>query len=389
MSETVSLRGITWDHSRGYAPMAATAQRFTELNPGFRITWEKRSLHAFEAFPVERLAPQYDLVVLDHPFVGHAARQGLFLPLDRHLPADFLAEQAAASAGPSHESYRFDGHQWALAIDAAAPVAFWREDLLERMGVPPPRTWEDALALARQGRVEVPAAPINCLMNFYALCLALGEIPFAAPGRVVSPEVGAAALARLRELLAPCDPGCWSRNPIASHELVAAAGNDRLAYCPFAYGYSNYARDGFSARLLTFGECPTIEGRPLRTVLGGTGLAVSALRPEAARALAYARFVASAPVQRGLYAQAGGQPARREAWLDPENNRIAHGYFASTLPALERAFLRPRYHGHVAFQEQAGPLIQAALRVAGSDAETLQRLDGLFRRSLEPARAPA
>ena len=28
------LRGMTWDHSRGYTPMVATAQRFSELNPG-------------------------------------------------------------------------------------------------------------------------------------------------------------------------------------------------------------------------------------------------------------------------------------------------------------------------------------------------------------------
>ncbi|HVW22681.1 MAG TPA: extracellular solute-binding protein [Opitutaceae bacterium] len=389
MSAAISLRGITWDHSRGYAPMVATAQRFAELHPGIRILWEKRSLQAFEAFPIEQLAPDFDLIVLDHPFVGHAARQGPLLPLEQHLPADYLRERAAQSVGASHASYAFAGSQWALAIDAAAPVAFWREDLLAELGRSPPATWEEAAALARFGLVEIPAAPINCLMNFYAVCLALGETPFAGPDRVVAAEIGAAALARLRELLDHCDPGCWSRNPIASHDLVAGAGNHRVAYCPFAYGYSNYARAGYAPRPLAFGEPPRLGAAPLRPTLGGTGLAVSALRPHRAEAVAYAQFVASGPVQRTIYAHAGGQPADRSAWQDEENNRLTRDYFRRTLPVLERAYLRPRYQGYVEFQEVGGPLVQAALRGSLADREALARLDALYRRTSGAAASPA
>lgn len=381
MSAPVTLRGMTWNHSRGYSPMVATAERYGELNPGVQIVWERRSLHAFEAWPIERMAPDFDLIVLDHPFVGQAARNGLLAPVDRHLPADFLAEQAAGSVGQTQASYAFDGHSWALAIDAATPVAFWREDILARLGVAPPVTWDDALALARRGAVEVPSAPINCLMNFYGFCLAFGETPFAERDRIVDPAVGRAALARLRELLSHCDPGCWNRNPIGSHDLVAADSNRTVAYCPFAYGYSNYSRDGFAPHRLSFGEPPLLEGAPARTVLGGTGLAVSALRPNVALALDYARFVASAEVQRTVYVRFGGQPAQRAAWVDPENNRLAHGYFERTLPVLERAYLRPRYSGHIQFQEAAGPLVQAVLRGSADADGTLARLDDLYRRT--------
>jgi len=375
------LRGITWDHPRGYQPLEATARRFAELHPGVGIAWDRRPLRAFEEASLGRLAADYDLIVLDHPFVGEAARHQLLLPLDTRLPAGFLADQAANAVGASHASYAAGGHQWALAIDAAAPVAFWRDDLLTPLGLAPPRTWEELLALARRGHVELPAAPVNCLMNFYALCLALGEEPFGTPDRVVSAEVGRAALARLRELLGLCDGGVWERNPIASHELVAAAANTRLAYCPLAYGYSNYARAGGAGVRLTFGEPPTFAGAPLRTVLGGAGLAVSARRPRAARALAYARFVASPVIQRTLYAAAGGQPGHRGAWLDPANNRFTADYFARTLPVLDRAWVRPRHDGAAAFQERAGPLVHAALRGALPDAAALARLDALHRAS--------
>lgn len=380
-ADPIILRGMTWNHTRGYVPMVATAQRFTELYPGIEIAWERRSLRAFEEFPVEKLAADYDLIVLDHPFVGYAAAHGPLLPLDEHLPAAFLADQAAHSVGASHASYTYGGHHWALAIDAAAPVAFQRDDLLARHGLAAPRTWDDLLALARAGHVEIPAAPINCLMNFYSFCVAHGETPFATRERVASADTGRAALAALRELISLCDPGCWSRNPIASHDLVASASNQQLAYCPLAYGYSNYARPGYAAHRLTFGEPPLYRGSPIRTTLGGTGLAVSALRPHRAAALAYAQFAAAGEIQRTLFAAAGGQPGHRSAWTDEANNAASGNYFANTLPALDRAYLRPRHDGYMEFQQAGGPLVHAALRGTLPDTEALARLDTLYRES--------
>jgi len=382
---SVVLRGMTWNHSRGYLPLVATAQRFHELNPRIEIAWERRTLKAFEEFPVERLAADYDLVVLDHPFVGHAARHRPLVPFDGSVSAEFLADQARQSVGPSHASYGFAGGQWALAIDAAAPIAFWREDLLDRLGCGVPATWEETLALARRGHVEIPAAPVYCLMNFYSMCLALGENPFASDERVASDDTGRAALRCLRELISLCDPGCWDRNPIASHERVAAAGNATAAYCPLAYGYSNYARAGYAAHRLTSGEPPRIDGAPIRTVLGGTGLGVSALRPHRAEAVAYAEFTASALIQGTLYAQAGGQPGHRGAWSSVENNAVSGNFFTRTLPVLDRAYLRPRYCGYMLFQSRAGPIVHAALRGLLPDSEALHQLDTLYRASRQGA----
>ncbi len=389
MSQATRLRGMTWGHTRGYLPVVATAQRFQELHPDIEIVWEKRSLKAFEEFPVEKLAADYDLIVIDHPFAGYAATHRPLLPLDKHLPADFLADQAANSVGASHASYTYGGHHWALAIDAATPVAFWRADLLEKLGLSVPRTWEELLALARAGHVEIPAAPINCLMNFYSFCIAHGETPFVSAERVVSFEVGRAALHTLRELISLCAPGCWTRNPIASHDLVASATNERVAYCPLAYCYSNYARAGYAPHRLTFGSPPSFAGAALRTTLGGTGLAVSALRPHREAALAYARFTASGEVQRTLYTAAGGQPGHRSAWTDPHNNAVSGDYFANTLPVLDNAFLRPRHDGYMGFQEKGGPVVHAVLRGELSDSEALARLDALYRRSLLGSATPA
>jgi multiple sugar transport system substrate-binding protein len=174
----------------------------------------------------------------------------------------------------------------------------------------------------------------------------------------------------------------WTRNPINSLDLLASADNRRLAYCLFPYGYSNYSRAGYAAHPLTFGDLPAFGGKPLRSVLGGTGLAVSALRPHRSAALAYATFCASGEIQRTVYTRAGGQPGYRTAWLDADNNRLAGNYFTNTLPALDRAWVRPRHSGYPVFQERAGPVVQAALKGVLPPDDALAQLDALHRTSL-------
>lgn len=334
----IKLRGITWDHTRGLLPMVATAQRFGERHPGVEIVWEKRSLQQFADQPIQKLAESFDLLVIDHPFVGYAAAHPVLLPLDEHLPAGYLADQAANSVGQSHASYSYGGHQWALAIDAATPVAAWRPDLLAR----PPGTWEELLALARQGRVAVPGVAVDCLMHAMMLCQ--------------SAELTEVALLKLRELYALCPAECFEWNPIRVFEALTT--QNELAYCPFAYGYSNYSRAGYAERQLRFGD--VVDG--ICTTLGGTGLAISARCCERETALAYAQYVASAECQRTLYWQSGGQPGHRAAWLDAEANRATDNYFLNTLPTLDRAWVRPRYDGYLHFQDTAGPIVREFLQ---------------------------
>lgn len=365
------LRGITWDHSRGLVPLVATAQRFQELHPEVEISWEKRSLQAFADQPIQELAKRFDLLVIDHPFVGYAAAHPVLLPLDEYLPKAFMDDQAKHSVGASHESYHCGSHQWALAIDAATPVASWRPDLLKR----PPRTWSELLRLARKGRVAVPGLAVDALMNFYMLCIAEGEVPFRSWREVVAAEIGRAAFARLEELHSVCSPDCFQWNPIRVYEQMTAA--DEIWYCPFAYGYSNYSRDGYARRRLAFGD--VVDG--MRSTLGGTGLAISARTRHRNDAAEYVQFVAGAECQRTLYTESGGQPGYRAAWRSASTNRLTNDFFRDTLPALDRAFLRPRYNGYLHFQDKAGPVLQRCLKRGGDAGTMLGQLNRIYRES--------
>src|SRR5580693_1153001 len=105
MSTPIRLSGIAWDHSRALPPLVATAQRYEETHPGVRIRWEKRTLDEFGHLPIDQLAPQFDLIVIDHPWAGFAFEKNLVHNLKPLLLPAALSEWAHNSIGPVFESY--------------------------------------------------------------------------------------------------------------------------------------------------------------------------------------------------------------------------------------------------------------------------------------------
>ena len=377
MSDKIILKGITWNHSRGFVPMVATAQRFSELNPGVEITWEKRSLQQFADFSIQELAAHFDLLVIDHPWAGFAAKTQSILPLDTYLSAEYLKDQELNTVGQSYESYGYDGHQWALPIDAATPVAASRPDLLAAAGLELPKSFEDLLALADKGLVAFAGIPIDVLMNFYTLCCSLGEDPCQQEDVVISEATGIRALQMYRELAGKIHQDNFKRNPIQVYEAMTLT--DELAYCPFAYGYSNYSRRGYSRKPLHFHDMISLDGKTnLRSTLGGTGLAVSSTSTNIEMAVKYAEYVGSPECQQTVFFENGGQPGHLSAWTDEEVNRQSQQYFLNTLPALQRAFLRPRYHGSMFFQDHAGDVVRDYLMQGGNEKEVLAALNKLY-----------
>jgi len=368
--------------------MVATAETYMTVQPDVRVVWETRSLQDFADFPVQKLAETYDLLVIDHPFVGFAAADGCLLPLDEHIDAAVLGDQAANSVGPSHRSYIYGGHQWALATDAAGHVSAYRPDLLDEIGGLP-HTWEDVLTVAEarrnqeRARIGNPLIPIDSLMSFYSICAAVGEPPYAEQERVVNRSTGRQALSMLKALQRASHPASPSLNPPRMLDVMSTT--DEIAFIPLLFGYSNYARPGFRPSLVRFTGVPIVDGGDSQGgILGGAGVAISATTKHPAEAAAYTAYVASPDVQRGVYFTAGGQPGHRTAWNDEAVNAASSDFFRDTLAALDRAYLRPRYLGFMEVQERSGELVHDWLAGEAPADDLLDQLDDLYRKS-DPA----
>ena len=147
------LRGMTWDHARGYDPLAKGLPLFASKHPDYDIEWTRRSLRDFGVQPIEALAEQFDIIVIDHPFCGRAKATGCLLDLRPLFPAEFFAMLARESVGPATHSYEYGDGVWGLPTDAAAQVASYRPDLLAALGFEgPPRTFAEVIELGETAR---------------------------------------------------------------------------------------------------------------------------------------------------------------------------------------------------------------------------------------------
>src|SRR6202140_1653931 len=109
VSMGITLKGLTWDHPRGYAPLSGGIPEYEEQHPEIKIQWARRTLREFGEAPIEQYLDRYDLLIVDHPFVGFAAAHGAFLGLARYLSEAEKLHFAADSVGPSWQSYWYDG----------------------------------------------------------------------------------------------------------------------------------------------------------------------------------------------------------------------------------------------------------------------------------------
>jgi len=363
---------MTWDHPRGYDPLAAASRVWAEMG-GETIEWDRRSLQDFESYPVEQLARRYDLIVIDHPHVGQVADAGCLVALEEVCDPVTLSEIAAGSVGGSFESYNWSGHQWALPIDAAAQVQAWAPGRIEA----PLTDWDSVVALARRGGLTIPLRAPHSLMSLFTLS-GLAGVTLPVDGEELFPEAMLPAYERLAELAAAVDPVAYDQDPIAVLEAMGQP-DSKLAVSPLIYGYVSYSLNGFRSQRIAFADLPA--PNPKGSALGGTGIAVSAFGTAPARAAKFAAWVASGLVQRGLYALSGGQPGHADAWEDNSVNALTADFYAATRQTLDNAWLRPRHDGYMAFQHAASERLNQALRSGEAATSTIAALNALFRGS--------
>lgn len=372
------LKGMTWDHPRGLESVIA-CNDLVHRRFGVTIEWTARSLLQFGDQHVREFAKGHDLMVIDHPHVPDGVADGALVAMDEVLEPDQLAVLERESAGPSHESYRFEGKIWALALDAAAQVSVYRPDLID--GVPP--FWDDVLADAKKGKVLWPYKPVDAFSTFATLSAQLGAA-VGSSSTFLSREVTEKVLDFLIEFASSVPEWCQASNPFEISERLVES--DDYWYAAPLYGYTNYSRDGFRSTVLAYDDVPSFDGRATGSQLGGAGIAVSAYSNHQKTAADIAAYLASAEAQNGPYTELHGQPGNLRAWLSPRMNELTHSFFRNTLRSIEGAWVRPRLVGWPDFQFDTSQVIHRVLTKKAFDDEDweliMKHANTLLERSL-------
>lgn len=348
-----NLRGMTWGHPRGLESVVACNTLVRERF-GVTIDWTARSLLQFGDQHVREFAEAHDLMVIDHPHVPDGVADGTLVAMEDVLSRDQLEVLERESVGPSHESYRFEGRTWALALDAATQVSVYRPDLVD--GVP--LFWDDIMADAKRGKVLWPYKPVDAFSTFATLSAQMGTAIGSVPD-FVSHATTQSVLDFMIEFAASVPKSCHASNPFEIAERLIES-NDYWYAAPL-YGYTNYSRKDFRTAVLAYDDVPSFDGTATGSQLGGAGISVSAFSQNRQLAGEIAAYLASAEVQNGPYTEHHGQPGNIRAWLSPRMNGLTHNFFRNTLRSTEGAWVRPRLVGWPDFQFDASQVIHRVL----------------------------
>lgn len=367
----VTYRGLTWNHPRGFRALDESARRWSTKS--LQVNWDRQSLEQFESRPITEICSRYDLVVLDHPHVGEAAAAGCLLPLEDWCGPEEIDGLREDAIGNVWQSYFYQGKHWALPLDAATQVLAYRADLIPQEY--PLTSWSDVSSLSQKTTVVLSLAGPHALLTFFSICAAFGEPPFSRDvNLIVSRKTGEKVLELMSNLFARGGAGARPMNPVEILEEMATS--DSIVLCPLVYGYVNYAAvQGAARKPVIFRNAPRMEdiGIPGST-LGGTGIAVSSRAQLAPELKSYLLWLVNKDTQRTFIPNWDGQPSSRYAWLDREINERWGGFYLNTAETVERALVRPRFPGYIAFQAEASAVLRAGLQERLPASRLLNRL---------------
>lgn len=375
----MTYSGLTWDHPRGYDALAEAARRANAERRFPLVVWEKQPLEGFESAPISELAARHDLIVLDHPHIGEAMAEDCLIPLEDLYSGGLLEIWEAQSVGPSLASYRWEEKTYAIPLDVATQAMARRADRIADA----PDTWEGVEALAAEQPVALSLGGPHAFLNL--ISMAAGEGHVVGGDEMLPDDAALSALARLGRLARAAPQGTGTLNPIGL--LEAMARGDSIALIPLVFGYVTYSCPGYAPCKVSFSDTICAEGAK-GGVLGGTGVGFSRRADPSPELLEHIAWLIREDTQTDFLPQFGGQPSARAAWESATVNEACGNFFAATRATAEKALLRPRFDGYIAFQSKASTLLREAFAESRREEKTLENLRGLWRVARSEARGP-
>lgn len=329
---------VVFKHMRLYGDPTVLEQvfrDFEEKNPGVQVVSETLPndsdlQHQFFVTNLEGRANEFDVMNLDIVWVPEFARAGWLVDLSERLAPEAVRKDFFP--GPA-EAVTYGGKTWAVPWFADSGLLYWRQDLLDKYGLSPPKSWAELEAAARtvlenekdpslkgfvwQGRQYegLVCAALEVLWGFGADVIdANGQVVLDRPEAV-------AALDFLRRLLTS---GVSPPQTTSADEEVARNlfGEGKAVFMRnWPYAISMFEREGSRVKgKFGYGPVPALPGRIGNGTLGGWQLAINRQTPPWKQEAAWKLIahMVSPEVQRKLSPAYGSKPSLTRLYEDPE-----------------------------------------------------------------------
>jgi multiple sugar transport system substrate-binding protein len=287
---------------------------------------------------------RFDILNIDVAWTSEFAAAGWISPLDRsRFPLDSFLQ-------PVLDTATFDGRMYAVPYVTNAGLLYYREDILAKEGVEPPRTWDE---LATQAREIAPEYGLQGyagqFLPYEGLTANVTEAVRSANGSLLGDEgsevtVDGAARQGLEFLASGVREGWIPREALTYKEeesRVAFQQGDLLFLrnWPYVYPLANGPDSEVTGNVGAV-RIPGPDG-PGTSVLGGSNLAVSAHADHRESAADLITYLTSERVQRRVLTDGALPPVRADLYNDPELVS-EHPYLPTLRESILTAEPRPK-----------------------------------------------
>lgn len=291
-------------------------------------------------------------------------------------------------------SQTVNGRLVALPVFTDAPALFYRKDLLEKYGKTPPKTWDELAATAKEIQEKERAAGQADLWGYVfqgnayegLTCNALEWVKSSGGGQIVEPdgtisinnEKAAAAIDRIKGWVGTISPqGVLAYQEEESRGVWQTGNAVFMRNWPYAYALGNGDDSAVKGKFAVAPLPTATDGDQPSSTLGGWNVAVSKYSDDQEAAIALAKFLSSAEVQKRRAIELSNLPTVAALYDDADVAK-AQPFMPAWKPIFESAVPRPSAVTKVKYNEVSAKFWNAvhnSLSGNGTAAENLELLE--------------
>jgi multiple sugar transport system substrate-binding protein len=327
------LRFVTWKSETAQMWDQPIAD-FEKQNPGVKVIREigpqsSTQLHDLITQKLKNRDTQMDVFVMDVIWPAEFSSAGWALPLDRFFT---LAEQKQFLDAPIQANH-YRGQIFGVPLFVDAGLLYYRKDLLEKYGIPPPRTWpelvEEAKTILAQEKDPQLVGFSGQFKQYEGLICNMMEYILSNGGNLWDDQRLVSTLNQPRALEAVRFVRDRIIGQIAHRGVLAYEEPESLVLFtegraifhrnwPYAWNVANDSQRSKVAGKIGMMPLPSFPGGKGVAALGGWQLAISRFSKKSELAWRFVAFMTSHAMQKRVTLSTGRAPARAALYSDRE-----------------------------------------------------------------------